>query len=344
MTRGLRLIACATVVLATAPFRVSTRQQDASATADRLQRYTPGVSVVEPLARDALWTGAGDFRRDALAWVTAGGAADAARRRLAAATYVLDLLKDVEEPGLWEDSQAAVTLLEWACARLREAPPLPTERAWHVAAMALVERSSTFTVLQRHLEHAESRVPNDDKWLLARALGAEWQSRATPRDDGTLVVPGGLAARAVQHFQQAAEKPSVRQEALLRWGAYESDLGRHDAALEHLKQVGDAGDPFVRYWLGLIRGRVLARANRTEEAIEAYRTAMAEVPLAQSARLGLAAALVSARRMAEAAALVNSMVAADNAAAVSDPWRIYRSPDVRFWPRALDELRQAVAR
>lgn len=314
-----------------------------SALGERLELYRPGVSVVSPLSRDALWAGAGDFRRDALAWIGAAAAPDQPRRRLAVATYVLDMLKDFEEALLWEDSQAASTLLEWACARLRHSAPLPAERAWHIAALALLERSSTVTVLQRHLDHAESRVPNHDKWALVRALIDEWESREGQRDDGMLSVSGGLAARAMQHFQQAASRASVRQEALLRWGAYESDLGRQDAALAHLDQIGAMDDPYLRYWFGLIKGRALRRANRADDAVAAYRMAVAESPSAQSGSLGLAAALVSARRMAEAATIVSRAVAPEGAAPAPDPWSIYRSPDVRFWPIAMDDLRAAVA-
>lgn len=307
-----------------------------------LQRYQPGRSVVQPLSRTALWSGAGDFRREAEAWIAAGGAVDVPRRRLAVATYVLDLLKDVEDAPPWQDTQAAATLLEWGCARLRDSAPLAAERAWHIAALALLERSSTVTVLERHLDHAESRVPAADKWPLVRALVDERRSQDRRRDDGTLAVPDGLAARALQHFQQAAAGASVRQEALLRWGAYESDLGRHEAALAHFDQIGALDDPFLRYWLGVIKGRALRRANRPDDAIAAYRAAVAEFPSGQSGALGLAAALVSVRRMAEASAIVSRASAEGNLSA-PDPWQLYRSPDVRFWPRALDELRAAVA-
>jgi hypothetical protein len=311
--------------------------------AGALDRYQPGVSAVQGLPRDVLWSGAGDFRRDATAWIAAGVPPDVPRRQLAVATYVLDLLKDVEERLLWDDTQAASTLLEWACAKLRESPALPAERAWHIAALAVLERSSTVTVLRKHLDHAESRVPGDDKWPLVRALIDEWESREEPRDDGTLSVSSGLAARAVQHFQQAAARISVRQEALLRWGAYESDLGRHDAALAHLDQVGELNDPFLRYWFALIKGRALRRANRPDEAIAAYRMAVVQFPSAQSGTLALAAALVSARRMSEAATVVNGAITPQGNDSAPDPWSMYRSPDVRFWPRAFDELRRAVA-
>ncbi len=309
---------------------------------DRLQQYQPGRSIVQPLSRDALWSGASDFRREATAWIAAGNPAETPRRRLVVATYVLDMLKDVDDASLWQDSQAAATLVEWACARLRESAPLPAERAWHVAALALLERSSTVTVLERHLDHAESRVPDGERWALVRALIDEWRSQDRRRDDGTLAISGGVAGRALQHFEQAASKPSVRQEALLRWSAYESDLGRQEAALARLNQVGDLNDAFLRYWFGLIRGRVLRRLNRPEEAVAAYRTAVAEFPSAQSGALGLAGALVSLRRMAEASAIVARVVAAEADSSVPDPWITYRSPDVRFWPRALDEVREAV--
>ncbi len=327
---------------------MATAAQDArppsGSIADALEHYQPGRSVVAALPRDVLWSGAGDFRREASSWVDAGGPTDAPRRRLVVATYVLDLLKDVEEPSLWQDSQAAPTLVEWACAKLREAPPLSVdaERAWHVAAIALLERSSTVTVLERQLEHAESRVPDGDRWPLVRALIDERRSQGRPREDGTLAVSEGTEARAARHFDEAASRPSVRQEALLRWGAYESELGHPDAALARFDQIGDLRDPFLRYWLGLLRGRALRRLNRPEEAIVAYRSAMLEFPSAQSGALGLAAALVGVHRTTEASAIVSRAVAADANASMPDPWTMYQSPDVRLWPGALDALRTAV--
>ena len=312
-------------------------------TAEQLSRYQPGLTTVQPLSREALWSGAGDFRREAVAWIADGGAADAPRRRLLVATYVLDLLKDVEDGLLWQDGQAAASLVEWACARLRESAPLSAERAWHVAALAELERSSTVTILERQLDHAEARVPGGERWPLVRALIDEWRSEDRRRDDGTLAAPGGLAARALQHFEQAASKTAVRQEALLRWAAYESDLGKSDAALTRLDQIGDANDPFIRYWLGLVRGRVLRRLNRPEDAITAYRSAVAEFPSAQSGAFGLAAALVSVRHLTEASTVVSRAVVTSTDSSVPDPWKTYRSPDVRLWPRALDELRAAVA-
>jgi tetratricopeptide (TPR) repeat protein len=343
MGADLRLPAGFACAFATAVAVMAQASRPASGSiGEQLARYQPGVSATRPLSRDALWSGAGEFRREATAWIAGGGAADAPRRRLLVATYVLDLLKDVEDERLWQDGQSAPALVDWACARLRDSAPLPAERAWHVASLALLERSSTVTVLERQLDRAEMRVPDGDRWPLVRALTDEWRSEDRRRDDGTLAVPGGVASRAAQHFEQAASRSGVRQEALLRWAAYESDLGKSDAALARLDRIGQMDDPFLRYWTGLVKGRVLRRLNRPEDAIAEYRSAVAEFPSAQSGALGLAAALVGVRHMTEASAVVTRAIAAAADSSVPDPWKIYRSPDVRLWPGALDELRAAV--
>jgi tetratricopeptide (TPR) repeat protein len=338
-----RLAGAASIVAAAAALAAQDARPPADGVAARLETYQPGRSVVPPLPREAQWAGAGDFRRDAAAWIVAGGPADAPRRRLLVATYVLDTVKDIEPAASWREAEVVPNLLEWACARLRESAPLGAEEAWHVAALALLERSSTVTALEHHLEHAENRVPAGERWPLVRALIDEWKSENNRLDDGTRRVSGSVASRAAEHFQQAAQRASVRQEALLRWAAFESDLGRQDAALAKLDAIGPLADPFLRYWLGVIKGRALRRAHRPEDAIAAYRSSIAELPSAQSAALGLAAALVSLQRLTEAADVAARAVA-PVPASPPDPWTQFRSPDVRFWPSALDRIRAEVVR
>lgn len=313
---------------------------------ERLSNYQPGVTVVPPITRDALWSGAADFRRGATSWIDAGAPGDEQRRRLVVATYALDLLKTFEDRTLWSATQPAGALLEWACTTLRKSDLLvqPAELAWHVAALALLERSGPAEVVKEHLDHAEARFPANADLLLVRALVDELESEEGRRDDGTLSISGALTSRARQHFQQAAARPSTRQQALIRWAAFESDLGRHDAALAHLVEAGRPASPVLRYWLGVVRGRTLERLNRGADAIDAYRAVVAEFPHAQVATLSLAAALVDAHRVVEAAGVVEAAVTRPTGPAPpADPWEFYRVPEVLLWPAAFEELRRAVA-
>jgi len=314
-----------------------------SSLAQSLEAYEPGRSGVSPMPRAALWSGASDFRRETSAWVDSGDPAEAPRRRLIVATYVLDMLKDVEDPRIWQDGQAAPALVEWACSEVRKAAPQRAEEAWFIAGIALLERSSTMTVLAAHLERAETRIPSGERWPLVRSLIEQSKLEAHRRDDGTFAVSPGAATRTTQPLERATELASVRQEALLRLGALESDLGRHDAALKRFDRIGSLNDPFLRYWLGLIKGRALQRAGRTQDAAATFRTAVTEFPSAQSGAFSLASALVALRRPSEASAILERALR-DEESSTPDPWLTYRTPDVRLWPQALDEIRRAVAK
>jgi tetratricopeptide (TPR) repeat protein len=311
--------------------------------AQRLLDYRPGQSAILPLTRDGLWSGAGDFRRDAIVWVDGGPTADAPRRRLVVATYVLEMLQEFEG-ALWKPGRQASGLLEWAWTQLEKSAPLPAERGWWTAALALVERSSMADGLRHHLTQAEKRFPNDDQWLLTRAIADELELRAAPNDDGSFPISRAFASRIAERFQQAAARPSMRAEALIRWAAYDSDMGRQDAALAQLAGVGPMEDQLLRFWHALVTGRALDRANRAQEAAEAYRKALAEFPLAQSAALGLAGALVNMRQLTDAAMFVRGAVDADASIGAEDPWDFFFTPDVRRWPGAITTLRNELVR
>jgi hypothetical protein len=312
---------------------------------ERLDRYKPGATAVPPMTVDVLRSGAADFRRGATAWIDAGELRDQPRRRLIVAAYVLDILKEFEDRRLWTSTQPAEGLLEWGCATLRKSDiATRAESAWHTAALALVERSGPTDVIQKHLDHAQARFPADDHWLLVRVLVDELEADAGRRDDGTLSISGGARTRATQHFQVAAARPATRQEALIRWAAFDSDRGDQEAALKHLVDAGPLSSDVLQYWGGVIRGRALERAKHIPEAIDAYRSVVAQFPGAQTARLSLAAALVDAHRVLEASTIVSSAVAFTDATPGPDPWDFYRSPDVLLWSWAFEQLRRETAR
>ena len=85
------------------------------------------------------------------------------RRRLIAATFALEAIRPAMErivptPG----SPVAAPILEWACQLLRTTPaPLPAERWWHLAAVALIERSFNQDPLTGHSSREDGRNPTD---------------------------------------------------------------------------------------------------------------------------------------------------------------------------------------
>jgi Ca-activated chloride channel family protein len=284
-----------------------------------------------------------------------------ARRRLAIATYALDLINAnpfvvadgpvnrAGDPDLREmardnlralASPSASDVVEWACSVLREGSPLPAERTWHVAAIAVLERFRGQSALDSHIAHAESRFPKDPEWALARAVFQELQTWPDRRDDAEYRPPSGqTASRIAARFEEAAGFAATRREAHLRWGYFELRRGRADEALTHFAEAGDPGEPVLRYWLHLFKGRALERVGRLDDAIAAYRLAFSEVPYAQSATTALAVALVANHQVDEAAALTNRMLSVQPPL---DPWSFYTFPATRLWQTLMSRLREAV--
>ena len=309
------------------------------------------------------------LRARAPAWIAGLGAPEVARRRLTVATFVLEVLRDEQDPFLWSEGQPASDLLEWACSLLRQGPPprpgvMSGERLWDVASVAMLERvggsgapegktdqppphlmtvenSTVSDVLERHVSHAMSRVPDEPRLNLALGVALELRTWPEWRDAGRLNVAPALSAAISDAYQKAALVPAVRQEALVRWGVLELRLGSAATALQHFSQVPEPKDPIVAYWLHIFMGRAFERTNRRANAIAAYEAALADVPFAQSATFALGAALMADHRAAEAAALVNRNLATP---APDDPWLVYTFPDWRYFPDLLRALRSQVAR
>ena len=79
---------------------------------------------------------------------------------------------------------------------------------------------------------------------------------------------------------------------------------------------------------------------RSEDAVDAYRAALALYPRAQSAGLGLAIALMRLDRTTEADETARSL--RDGGAMTPDPWLHYPRGDDRFAGRWIDSLRATV--
>ena len=237
-------------------------------------------------------------------------------------------------------SPSASDVVEWACSVLREGPPLPAERTWHVAAIAALERFRGQSALDSHIAHAESRFPKDPEWALARAVSQELQTWPDRRDGAGYRPPSDLTASQIEaRFEEAAGVTATRQEAHLRWGYFELRRGRADEALTHFAEAGEPGDIVLHYWLHLFKGRALERLGRLDEAIASYRMAFSDVPFAQSATTALAVALVANHQPDEAAALTNRMLSVQPPV---DPWNFYTFPATRLWQKLMSQIHQAV--
>lgn len=330
---------------------------------EAMDLYERGDPAGRPLAFDSVRAFASSFenlRKAAPAWIGADPS-QPARRRLAIATYALDLIN--ANPNVVADgpagrfadealrtladlralaSPSASDVVEWACSVLRKESPLPAERTWHVAAIAALERFRGQSALDSHIAHAESRFPKDPEWALARAVSQELQTWPDHRDEEDYQPPSGLTASRIEaHLEEAARFTATRQEAHLRWGYFELRRGRAAEALTHFAQAGEPGDVVLQYWLHLFKGRALERVGRLDDAIASYRLAFSDVPYAQSATTALAVALVANHQADEAAALTNRML---SVRPPLDPWNFYTFPATRLWQKLMSQIHEAVKR
>lgn len=298
------------------------------------------------------------LRRDAPAWINSGGAAQADRRELIAATFALEAaraaigrpwklwLRVPTAPGVnligytlyWE---APPLILEWACERFRSRPtPHSAERWWQLAAISVGHRSEDFQFLVaspfnsmiwnkqdeiEHLAHVEKRMPDEMRIQLAKAIAIEWRW------------PGD----AIPAFLAIAEHPDVGGEARVRLGVAQSRTGRHADAVNTLRRAEqETREPHLVYLARLFRGRSLEALKRTRDAEAAYRSAVLTIPGAQAAANALAGLLAADGRRLDAQQVMGATLG--TSPMPDDPWRVYMHGDDRFWPYLIDRLRKEI--
>ena len=310
------------------------------------------------------------------AWIDAGGPDERERRELVAATFALEAARADEWREwkfIWKQKQICASdagpladskggcinplgvlewkapplLIEWACRRLRkDETPRPIERWWQLAALAVAQRSEDGQFLVgdtsiglgvgsgeilnaqleiKHLEHVRKRFPEEMRFVLAEGIARDrfWQ------DD------------AMQAYGALYNDPVVGGEAMMRMGVMLVRMGRREDALKHFDRAESlTRDRYVIYLVKYFRGRIAESQRRNDDALEAYRAAVAAWPRAQSATLALASLLFQNGRRAEAQGLAAAMLEANPQPI--DPWKEYVHADNRFWPLLVGKLRAEI--
>ena len=366
--RPTHLVASVVLALSLAP-----HAQSPSASS-QLDRYFRGdfESVAAELAqRDNLDDVLDGLKREAPAWIDAGGPAERPRRVLAAATLALEAgragaflewkLIDryyAEFPPIdttmvyWKTPPL---LIEWGCALLRsQDPPHPDERTWQLAAISAAQLAgdsefligSPFQVRHNpeaeidHLKHVIARFPKEPRFVLAQAIAVEWTTYPSP--------PRARAGRArtttaADAFDRMKGDEAVGAEASLRLGVARHRGGNSSAALELFAKVEQATrDPYLIYLARVFAGQAHEVMKHPADAERSYRGALKVVPNAQTASFALAALLFRSDRPAEASRITESALSAQPLPV--DPWREYGAADNRFWPVLIGRLREAIAR
>jgi VWFA-related protein len=146
----------------------------------------------------------------------------------------------------------------------------------------------------------------------------------------------------VSRYEAAMKFPETEAEARVRAARYLYALGSYDRALTMLNGGSAArADQEVRYFAELTRGQILRALGRSDEAVAAFRAALAAWPGAQSARVSLMTLLLSRGDRDGAGALAEA--AQTGADDEFDPWWTYWLGDFRAYPAILERLR-ALAR
>jgi tetratricopeptide (TPR) repeat protein len=289
-------------------------------------------------------------------WIAAGGLAAADRRRLAAATMVLEYTAAREN--------LSPPLIEWACEQLTKYPTPALEELWLRASIALIEGRQAWTILtgatSSHLAHARERFPANTHFKFAEAVGAETTAddgANRPADRGMVIdrlwsemldQPSDQSSKAAALLQQAATTletlvpdETVGAEARLRLGFIHLRLGRHEQALQQFTQVVSVtSDAQLKYLGHLFSGWTLARDGRTDEAIAAYRAALELIPRARSATTLLTMLLVMNHKLGDAETVTDAFLSTPMT--VEDPWRTYPQGSYRSYQRLIDQLHEAI--
>jgi tetratricopeptide (TPR) repeat protein len=218
----------------------------------------------------------------------------------------------------------------------------PFECAWYRAAVSAATSVYLADAVLSGTEQAIARCPVDGRLHLARALARDqlWSiDDARRRSPESAVADLDLTAVLREYEEVARGFPDVAAEAHLRaaWAAYRAkDTARALALLAGVPARGP--DPVLDYFGHLIRAQVLRRAERTDDAVAAYRDALRVWPGAQSARVGLMTLLVQRGEREESERLSEAVETAP--LDQIDPWWVYWQGDYRSFTRQIQQLQE----
>ena len=238
-----------------------------------------------------------------------------------------------------------VELFEDACKAVRQLPPQGQfEAAWQAAAFSVLSaRYAGVISVDDHLKHIRGRF-DEGRMALIRTMRGErnaWYeaTQIQPTLIGPDPMEGGLPPRSrlgraemrdvVKLFEVARRFESVRAEATLRQAALLATWDQHGEALPLLAAVESmSDDPWLRYMVALISGRILEATGRSKDAQAAYQSAVNLQPNGKAARLVLASMVFATGQREEADRLVAE--ALSERAGPPDPWKEFLTGDFRL--------------
>lgn len=254
-------------------------------------------------------------------------------------------------------------LLETGRTLLAQHGPLGVKRGddefevlWHHTALGAMQGGVRFTAEDQYLDEIDPRfedarrrsVEPANRFALARAIAAAglccWNQESWLTSRGMAIAITNAPRRrvgtlefALSLFEDAARIDALRTEALIRGAVLLFEGGRERKALEWFERVPPHDDIVLGYVQHLTHGRVLDALDRPADAAAAYRRALAILPGAQTAGIGLAAALL---RTGSADEAVEVAAAARRGGTSEAPRLTFHMADARFIPQWLSEIRR----
>lgn len=296
------------------------------------------------------------------------------QRALAAAALALETEHLRAERGDWRISDGdppcpGPCVLDWAQLQLVDrGEPDRAERAWYLAAAALIGGVRDWRYLQRPVEpsrrtrllpglidRALKRFPGDAALRLEEALAAAARFSVTvdggrmaasvpalpPHIEALIQSRAGTPDTAARMLAVLAGDPDVGPEARLRLGYLQWARGDDDSArVELTKAAAETRDRDLRYLAHFLLGWFATMRGDMAAAIRAFEAADAARPGSQSAAL-TRAALELQRGDADGAHEI-ARASLEQRRADADPWRLFLYGHHPRWPERLAELRREV--
>jgi tetratricopeptide (TPR) repeat protein len=226
------------------------------------------------------------------------------------------------------------------------------ELLWYQAAIGVAQGLQQYWLQQDLLDIVAQRcrdVPrlvDESRIPLARGIAAAglccW--KRVPGEVVQIVQPSERrhmrVEQAIALFEEAAKKPALSVEALVRGAVLLHKVERDAQALAWFDRVPPHQDRALGYVHHLNYARVLDGTSRAEGAVTAYRAALDYEPASQLPAIGLAAALMRTGRADEAvaAAAAAKRLAAEKVGLNYD--LTYQRADSRFVAGWLEEIRR----
>ena len=368
-------LAVATAV-ATAASATLARQSGRLAVQDAVTQYSRGAhdAAVRNLETQGLKVA--PFTRALDEWITAADSVARRPRRLVAAAFALDVSWTATR-AFWNRAQVNADprnrtppiepereslhqyysqplVAHWAVQQLpATGAPEPLERLLWLTAIGLTEDGHAWHRLQRDiLPDARKRLPDEPRVRLAEVLartnldlGALRLGSPGKRDilrdermgsSATRPIPGAIRA-----FEPLLADDSLAGETELRIGYLELRRKNWSAAITRFDKVrSKTSEPLLRAAADYFAGWVFEQLDRSDDAIAAYRRALAVTPTMRNLATRVSALLYLRNERAEAYSLLDAALNARPAPL--DLMVVLERADARFVPEWLAAIREAL--